>query len=308
MDYEPIDGEWFGEDTSMYQWEHLSRKASSNPQHPEAERCRGRLNIEVTDDIFRDRAEQPDQEKQTKIVFPWKNEESYFRRMVVVYDPIFNFICRNVFCRCIIGMESPKSTASPFTFLAMAVCPHHAYSRSQADFDLVGNFQRDYSSDPYFEKFGGYREFLQMARWLSRTTAAFLFLSEDRLYPSDQIPQDFLRTASEDKKSAMIKYRLECFLHVQEQWTLYKKGSHEEAPELTTYMQDWMTEQAEELSTSFKNGKEENAEQEPYSPTLDMVPVLSKGTVTLEKVEDLEADPENQIHKKLVLSGLRLRV
>jgi len=95
----------------------------------------------------------------------WENEELYFRRMYIVWQPIFVFVWRSLVCRCILE-ESSRSKAAPrCDLLILDPCPTHSRERlnpKNAEY-FAKHCSRVYTKleddREYFQQYGGYDVF-----------------------------------------------------------------------------------------------------------------------------------------------------
>jgi len=68
---------------------------------------------------------------------------------------MFNFVHRYLHCRCILRLSTPSRLEPEKTILTFASCPRHNNTgASHRDYGDI-----DYTTDPYFQRFGGYRAF-----------------------------------------------------------------------------------------------------------------------------------------------------
>ncbi|KUJ08875.1 uncharacterized protein LY89DRAFT_328516 [Mollisia scopiformis] len=80
------------------------------------------------------------------------------KRLIVKWEPIFNFVHRYLHCRCVIRLSTPSHIEKEQTLLTFAQCPRH--NETGATHLDYGDL--DYHSDKYFDRFGGYRSFQAM--------------------------------------------------------------------------------------------------------------------------------------------------
>jgi hypothetical protein len=95
----------------------------------------------------------------------WENEELFFRRMCIVWQPIFVYVRRSFICRCILD-ESSRSKAAPRRDLVVSEpCLTHSHARMK---DWLANrvanqsrhvYTKVEEDGEYFEKYGGYDVF-----------------------------------------------------------------------------------------------------------------------------------------------------
>lgn len=153
----------------------------------------------------------------------WEKEELYFRRIVSVFDPIFNFVYRNMFCRCILGVTSLASTAPRMDFLTTAICPNHTPRKRQPDIEAM-KMTPDYNKDPYFDKYGGYQAFLSVAHDWHHQTLAEALVNVERLQPTPHFmtktDEDPTGSPSEAQYYAWEEYRAETLDELQKLWDI----------------------------------------------------------------------------------------
>ncbi|KAF2731936.1 hypothetical protein EJ04DRAFT_514233 [Polyplosphaeria fusca] len=79
------------------------------------------------------------------------------------WEPIFNIVFRNLYCRCVILLSTPSRIIEELTIFIACDCPRH---------NTVRTTYRDYSEltlkphkDPYFDRYGGYNAFWAIMRY-----------------------------------------------------------------------------------------------------------------------------------------------
>ena len=115
----------------------------------------------------------------------WKDEQMYFRRMVVVWEPIWNYVYRHLLCRCLIFRENERSRATELHISVLSLCPNHtpAWFHDRVK-DL--NLLRPPDQDHYFDRFGGYQQFCRHAQYLGGPFSS-LFMDADKLQASQPV-------------------------------------------------------------------------------------------------------------------------
>ena len=80
------------------------------------------------------------------------------KRLIVKWEPIFNYVHRYLYCRCVIRLSTPSRIVEEQTFLTVAPCPrHNKVGVSHLDYGDI-----NYHEDEYFDRFGGYPSFQGM--------------------------------------------------------------------------------------------------------------------------------------------------
>lgn len=81
--------------------------------------------------------------------------EMVCKRLIIKWEPIFNFVHRYLYCRCVIRLSTPSHIVKEQTDLILAPCPrHNKVDVRHKDYGDIDNNQ-----DEYFNRFGGYRSF-----------------------------------------------------------------------------------------------------------------------------------------------------
>lgn len=124
-------------------------------------------------------------DSQCAAFLPWKDEDLFFRRMIIVWDPIWNITSRAMMCRCILDEVAPGSHAPRIDIPVEFLCPRHAPRWWNAEDKAAAMPLRDYSSDPYFDKFGGYDMFRYYVLNTGGPFSAF-HLDRDKLMPDHE--------------------------------------------------------------------------------------------------------------------------
>jgi hypothetical protein len=80
------------------------------------------------------------------------------KRLILKWEPIFNFVHRYLHCRCVIRLSTPSHIEKEQTFLTVARCPRH----NKIGINYLDYGDINYYEDEYFDRFGGYRSFQGM--------------------------------------------------------------------------------------------------------------------------------------------------
>ena len=103
------------------------------------------------------------------------------KRLIVKWEPIFNYVHRYLYCRCVIRLSTPSRIVKEQTFLTVAPCPrHNKVGVSHLDYGDI-----NYHEDEYFDRFGGYRSFQGMI--YAFTPQIYEFLGAENFLPGEQV-------------------------------------------------------------------------------------------------------------------------
>jgi hypothetical protein len=103
------------------------------------------------------------------------------KRLIVKWEPIFNYVHRYVYCRCVIRLSTPSRIVQEQTFLTVAPCPrHNKVGVSHLDYGDI-----NYHEDEYFNRFGGYRSFQGML--YAFIPKMYEFLGGENFLPGEQV-------------------------------------------------------------------------------------------------------------------------
>ena len=235
-EYEPIDGDWIeGDDRDIQFTPEIRKKLQGDSE------ARKALVYEAPDDASSiDPTENTiDPNSQQSPLLRWKKEVFYFRRMIIVWDPIWNFTFRALMCRCIIGELSEGSQAPPMNFSTDQVCPRHAPRWWNMGHLASHMRQRDYSKDPYFDQFGGYDMFRYYAVQTGGPFSSF-HLDHDKFLPGHQlehIGQQLKMSETEDTRRAALEYEKELYKSSLKWVQKRQKGGFD--PELLDWTKEW---------------------------------------------------------------------
>lgn len=290
---EPIDGFWDGRGSKdLVTRQSMSREANSET----AKETEGLAHNSTTEETCR-QGESQAQQSQVAVAsnatdIPHDRDEDYFKNMILVYDPIFNFVCRNIFCRCILGATSFTSQAPRIDILCINLpCPRHATAGFQVKRGYIADdFETDYDQDSYFDKFGGYQSFLKWARYINQTTIAQLFMDLDKLYPNEISPED-LDPWTERHIVAVKEYWAEILPKLQHCWeTRMKPIWKEKHPSLVAPVDAKFIVDRRELADVFQRDEAVSARLGIFSSVVEQstFPVICKGRVTMESLEAIE--------------------
>ena len=274
VDYEPRDGWLFGRKKDLKEWQSQSesnqQQITMGPAKPPA--------LQDEEIMEHDRDTHPE-------------DEAYFRCMVMVYDPIFNFVLRNVFCRCILGANSFTSNAPRIDILSVAPCPKHARRGLPLRPDAFLPAQDDHSWDPHFDDFGGYENFKRIARYLNYGTLAITVMDVDKLCPAEEQNDATLQDLMNKYSDAVLQYRIEKLSRLRWLWDQYMKANFEtNDPELVPDFEIWMTYERDETMKQTESAGPIEAKRRKFpSPPIQqqLIPFLYKGRLTLESLEDV---------------------
>lgn len=168
---------------------------------------------------------------------PWTHEAL---RMIIVGDPIFNITSRAIMCRCIVAEASRRSRAPRIDIPVEIVCPRHAPPCWNAEKDALEMPQRDYSNDPYFEKFGGYGMFRYHAVSTGGPYCAY-HLDHEKLIPTyelEHMRQKAFALEAEETVKAARDYEKELYEH-SKAWVEKREETGRFGPELLQWARDW---------------------------------------------------------------------
>ena len=278
VEYEPQDGFWRGEHTEIPPWKpSSSRKQKGNGSKPSNSTVNNVIDpMEVPEDT--------DIENSTRK----PNEELYFKTIVLVYDPIWNFVCRNVFCRCILGATCFTSNAPRIDILSSHACPRHKRSGVRS---LVKSITQNHEEDPYFSKFGGYQNFRKIARFLNDGTIALAFLDAENLCPATAIDVLEIFSLMETHSEAVLEYRSEVLSKLEYHWEESMKAECESVkPDCVQRVQEWISEERSYLAVNSSNEEKPEQYDASFQTLKDLedpvMPCLSKrsGRMTMEKL------------------------
>ncbi|KAN0090555.1 hypothetical protein V8E51_019134 [Hyaloscypha variabilis] len=102
------------------------------------------------------------------------------KRLIVKWEPIWNFVHRYLHCRCILRLSTPSQLIAERTVLVFASCPrHNSTGLSHRDYGDI-----DYNTDRYFARFGGYKAFQGIIYLLAGNV--FETLGGERFLPKEQ--------------------------------------------------------------------------------------------------------------------------
>lgn len=288
VEYEPLDGLWIGEGESVQN----SRHSNESKARRATTAC-ARLEEDDTCE-----SAEPDAQGQD-IFIPYdareeNNDERYFKWMLMVYDPIFNFVCRNVFCRCILGAVSFSSNAPQIDVLSVQACPRHAKSGVRPNYDAVVRTSNDYNYDPYFDQFGGYKNFQRIARFLNQSNISLAFVDWKKLCPEQPWEDESMFSLISEHLKAVSQYREEVLSKLRCCWSLCMKAKYEKMdPSFVSCVESWMTDEHEELAklSDLERSDETRRRWAGMSQNLGrLMPFLSKGRLSLEEVDKIRLD------------------
>ena len=233
--YEPIDLYWspgeFQKIASLpyrTKWS-LARKEILTDDHRKAEKHSeiveesGKGPVAAATDARGDISDLLDVLKQTTRIQPIREEE-VFRRMSVVWEPIFNKRFRAMICRCILSQETTSPRAPELNFEIPYACPRHSVrppGRAQIEID--------YSKDSYFDKYGGYDTFRV---WAACSENSWPYLNQEEFLPKGELMKrlPLLEDASGDVIDQLLEYdeevktAMECVRAAMEGMTLPLPG------------------------------------------------------------------------------------
>lgn len=285
VDYEPRDGLWFGEARDLQDWK-SSKK--DKQQKPKAGPQDAAVDKNSTSKQALKQAEQMPEADTGEQDF---TDESYFRCMVMVYDPIFNLVCRNVFCRCILGATCFTSDAPQIDVPSTIPCPNHAKSGIRPNLDAVSLTFNDCDDDPYFEQFGGYGNFKQISRYLNQGTIAIAFVDVDKLCPEEAQDQSTIANLISTYSDAVSQYRREVLSRLQYLWQKRTKVEYEKLdPEFVLSVDSWMSDEQDDLAKQADSAGTSSTVEQHFASLYQqdpMIPCLRKGRLTLESVETI---------------------
>jgi hypothetical protein len=275
VDYEPRDGFWEGHSTDLKEWQ-IRSQSNQRQITMDAENSSALESEKIMED--HDRATHSE-------------DENYFRCMVMVFDPIWNVVCRNVFCRCILGATSFTSNAPRIDILSTVPCPKHARSGIRLRPDMVLPAIDDYSQDPYFDNFGGYENFKQIASHFNHGTLASALVDVDKICPAEERNDTRLLDLVDKYSDVILQYRIEVLSKLRWCWELHMKADCEsKRPELVSDIEAWINEKIDESIKRTESARPIDAEYKEFTSPVQhrLVPFLSKGRLTLDDLEDVE--------------------
>lgn len=287
VDYVPRDGFWTRNAEDVKYW-----KTSQRSNKEEAKFGPPRPPLSV-DSSSSQRQEHTFKSSDMDTVTSQSSDEPYFRCMVMVYDPIVNFVCRNVFCRCILGALSCAPAAPRIEILSTLACPNHARSASKVSPHAGLRTSIDYDQDPYFERFGGYQNFRRIARYLNEYTIALAFVDMNKLCSKEDVEDDEeLQNLLSTHRTAVMTYHTEVLDRVECCWNLRMKTSYEKQnPTLASAVQTWIVDLRNVLEP-ISPDEEEEAHRRPLPPGSPVVPFISMGRLALEYCTSFESMAE----------------
>lgn len=283
VNYEPRDGFWDGESKDLAtDWnipelpKQKTADMHSKEESTESDPDRTQDDSSATGDSER--------------IESYYSHELYFRCMVMVYDPIFNFACRNVFCRCILGLVSFTSKAPRIDIPSMIPCPRHT-RRGVPECHEVLRAKFNYHRDPYFDKFGGYDHFLQIARYVNESTIAVAFIDVEKIYPEEALNHEMVDELIHEHKDAVWSYWEEMMEKLEICWSTRMKAQYtSQDPAFVAYVNDWLADQRDDLAkyrSKYANGS--SSQERPRAILHEdnfKLPYLSKGRLTYEHPQD----------------------
>lgn len=242
VDCEPVDGFWTGKALALKDY-----KDSTNSMSWEETNCSG-----GTNGIKPLTGQHSEPAEAVPLIDEFRkhsNDELYFRCMIMVYDPTFNYVCRNVFCRCILGASSLTSKAPPIEILCALACPNHARSGVRPMLAAVTCELVDYTRDPYFDKFGGYEAFIQIARCLNQHTIAIAFVDFRKLCPDDTLDEESITHVIEERSETVSQYRREVLSKLRSHWQMHLEARYKgDDPEFVSIVEEWMADEENDLA------------------------------------------------------------
>lgn len=148
----------------------------------------------------------------------WEKEELFFRRMYIVWQPIFVHVRRSIICRCILDQSSRSKAAPRIDFLVRHPCPTHSPARMK---DWLANsaanwprhvYTKSEEAGEYFEQYGGYDVFrLWVCRVLEENQDWCRFIDLRSLMPIDEFEQKvhLLENIDESVWDKLLEYEEE---------------------------------------------------------------------------------------------------
>jgi hypothetical protein len=295
-DEEPIDGFWCGKQPkTLKDWQ----KSAYSPIPPEEffENDSGHSQRLVDVETERSASHREDDEETKYAVNPYDEEEDYFRTMIMVHDPIFNFVCRNIFCQCALGYTSISSNAPCINLPTAIPCPNHASTASRFCEHALHPSEKTAQGDAYFDQFKGRTAFLYGVAQLYQGTIVQLFIDMSKvittLPPTFEVDED--SSSSPYTTKPWLEYRAKVLGYVEVCWhDLLKQKSQAARPDLIPVIEEWIC--REQAKTSRYAASNETG----FGFVLvhnhrAKVAALSHGQCTIEDLDDVWDDPEYAI-------------
>lgn len=150
--------------------------------------------------------------------FEWEKEQLYFRRMKIVWEPIWGFVWRSLVCRCIVEESSRAKDAPRLDCITPEVCPIHCHAKVKSKFSKT--FSRVYGQiytkpeddRAYYEQYGGYDVF-RLWVWCAVVDNQEIgrYINVASLMPFEEFEQKYhlFEGISDEVRSKLVEYEEE---------------------------------------------------------------------------------------------------